>query len=129
MDKRKNDKSGVLRTLEVVVAIVMSIIALLYILPVTQSQSRQVNIPDYLPLIDSFRNAVVANDSIKALSIVDDYLSPLYPDYDFNLSISSNPNYIMSINSSSNIHSRTFFICGNITKTDFYFVRVYYWKR
>ncbi len=129
MVKCKNNKSGVLRTLEVVVSIVMSIIALLYILPTTQSHSYQVIIPDYFPLMNSFRNAVVANDSAKALSIVDNYLSPLYPDYNFNLSISSNPNYVMSINSSSNIHSRTFFICGNITKTDFYFVRIYYWRK
>lgn len=126
---RRNNKSGVLRTMEVVVSIVVSILALLYILPTTQSHSHQVSTPDYFPLMDSFRNAVVADNSTEALSVADKYLLALYPDYNFNLSISDSPNYIMSINSSSNIHSQTFFICGNITSTKFYFVRIYYWKK
>ncbi len=129
MGRSRKNKGGVLRTLEVVISIILSIIALLYILPTTQTRSHQVIIPDYFPLMNSFRNAVVADDSAGALSVVDEYLIPLYPDYNFNLSISENPNYIMNINSSNNVHSKTFFICGNSTATKFYFVRIYYWKK
>ncbi len=123
------NKQGVLRTLEVVIAIVISLTVLVSILPHNQTQERSPEIPNYFIFEEDFRDAVLSGNSSKVEESINSSLSHLYPAYNFVVSISDNFDYIPRLNASTDVYSKTFFISSNLTTFKGYFVRVYYWKR
>ncbi len=125
----EHGKKGILRTLEVVFAIMISFIFLLYVMPQqTFKQEEKPSIIPYLLNDYEFRNAVSSNNITKMNERISQRMNILYPDYNFTVSISSDPNYILNLNHKT-VYSESLFIIGNITSERNHVVRIYYWRK
>ncbi len=123
------NNKGAFRTMEVIMAAVIGIIVLLSVLPKQVKTDNTVRISSYLIYNDEFRQLVIKNDTTGLKNFLDTQIAILYPEFNFDISVSKDPNYILTFNQTTDIYSKSFLIAGNITNVKDYIVRIYYWKK
>ncbi len=125
----KNHKKGLLKTLEVFLAIVIGFVFLTTILPKQSfNVDEKPSLRGLLLYDDIFRNAVLSNNITLIKERINSRMSVLYPDFGFNVSVSQDPNDLLYFDD-KDVFSEAIFIVGNETLINHSIVRLYYWKR
>jgi len=125
----KHYKRGLLKTLEVFLAIVIGFVFLTTILPKQSfNVDEKPSLRGLLLYDDIFRNAVLSNNITLIKERINSRMSVLYPDFGFNVSVSQDPNDLLYFDD-KDVFSEAIFIVGNETLINHSIVRLYYWKR
>ena len=125
----KDHKRGLLKTLEVFLAIVIGFVFLTTILPKQSFNVDEKPSLGGLLLYDNiFRNAVLSNNITLIKERINSRMSVLYSDFGFNVSVSQDPNDLLYFDD-KDVFSEAIFIVGNETLINHSIVRLYYWKR
>jgi len=121
------NKKAYLRTIEVVIAVIITFAFVYFVFPRSQTPEEKVNL-DVLKVLENnpgFRNCLMSDDYNCTASYLKDYVPK---NYDFVFDISENPE-IMRVNlPEKNINTETIYIAGNITLYSPKFLKIYYWR-
>lgn len=130
MIKQANDnKKGIFKTIEMMITILLTFIFALVIsdhLGVQETVDHDFRIKDVLQKNIGFRNCVLSNNQSCLDSTVRVYLNPLY---DFSITISKNPDYVLTGLPDSQVYVESMFIAGNYTTIDSRIVKVYIYEK
>ena len=123
----KNKKAYV-RTIEALAAIIITFLFIAYVVPKHSTAGvRESNIEllQFLEKNDDFRNCVFDEDEECASLIIEEYLDSKY---DFEVSISNNPNFVKLGLPDKEIFVDSIYIAGSNTLYKPLIVKLYYWK-
>ncbi len=121
------NKKAYLRTLEAFMAVFITFVFVIYILPAYVTDDKLTESINLLtPLADELRDC-------NNVSCVESSIANFDPDfvkkYDYIINISSDPNVIVEGLPKKNIYTDSVYIVGNITNYEPRIIRIYYWER
>jgi hypothetical protein len=122
------NKKGFMRTLEAFVAIMMTILFVIFILPDNRTDtvdSPNINVLEILSQDYTFRNCIIIENYTCVQSYFDEHIDVGYYNYTFN--ISSDYSARARIRR-DNVFLKTFFVAGNDTVYEPKILKLYYWR-
>ena len=121
------NKKGYLRTLEVMVAVLLTFAFVAYVLQdytEKEGPSKAVNL--LTPLANDIRNCYTINCVDSA---IDSYDPDFSRKYDYLINISSDPNAVVTGLPAKNVYVDSVFISGNESLYSPKIIKIYYWLR
>ena len=121
------NRKAYLRTIEVMIAILVTFLFVYYVFPKSQTpqESENLGILNVLEKSPDFRNCVIIPD----YNCTESYLRSYMPkNYDFVFDISENPGVVRANLPEKNINTETVYIAGNISAYAPKIVSLYYWR-
>jgi competence protein ComGC len=124
-----HNKKAYVKTIEMFIAIVMTFIFLVILIPRASQQDKQdvgTGILARLEQRDAFRSCVLLRDNSCLYDLVNNSLPRRYQ---FDITVSEDPSYKPVLNATENIYTDSVFIAGNDTMYNGTTVRLFYWVR
>lgn len=125
-------KKAYLKTLEAVIAIVLSFIFLIFLIPSkpdTQERRPDLDLINVLGQNPTFRTCVLIENYSCTNTTFEAYYPQVIIDYNYRFNISSDPKISGIELPAANIHSESLVIAGNDTYINPKTVRLYYWLK
>lgn len=126
----KNSKKGFYRTLEVLIAIVLTFLFVAFFIPqfteTEQPLKPSLNILPRLEQNDEFRSCAVGDDADCLESKIEEVIPLLYG---YKVSVSNDVNYEETDLPSKDIYIESIFIGSNVTQFNPKIVKLYYWRK
>ncbi|MBD3310207.1 hypothetical protein GF351_03230 [Candidatus Woesearchaeota archaeon] len=125
--RNMGSKKGYVRTLEVVIAIVLTLIFLMFLVPRVSPDDRQSVKAGVLAALEQnqdFRDCALARNVSCVESMAEDVLPERYS---LKVNISSDPEEQPGIDVQGDIYSDSLFIAGSDTSYNATIVRLWYW--
>ena len=121
------NKKSFLRTIEVMIAVLITFIFIFFVFPKSQTPEEKVQLEVLKVLENSpeFRNCILGLDYNCTGDFLNDYVPK---NYGFVFDISDNPDIFRANLPEKNINTETLYIAGNITSYSPKFVKLYYWR-
>ncbi len=123
------NKKAFLRTIEAVIAVVITFIVLVVIFPknnISEYQKSSLNNLELMNDDENLRNCIYSDNLSCAESIIRNYLPN---SYDFQYLITSNPNDFIYSLPKTKIHTTNIVFAGNNYIYDFRVLKIYYWLK
>lgn len=121
-------KSGILKTLEAIIALFLTFLILIIFLPPAQVEQTQ-DIEGFLNILakdDGFRSCAMSKNS----TCLNHSINANLPDnFDFTFNISDRPSTIVGGLPDVEIFSESVYLAGNVTSQSTAILRVFYWNK
>jgi len=127
--KNKKKKKGVIRTLEMVIAVIITFLFIIFILPGQKkiTEQKPYIFKDF-PYNEDFRNAVLSENYTLVRSFLEERFNASAKNYNFSFIITQNQNFSLVLRN-RDVFSESLLIYNKTNSSKYKILRVYYWKK
>ncbi|MGB9748480.1 MAG: hypothetical protein ACP5OZ_03205 [Candidatus Woesearchaeota archaeon] len=125
----KKKREGVIRTLEMVVAVIITLLFIIFVLPEQNKFKEQKSyIFRNFPYNEDFRSAVLNENYTLVRAFLEEIFNASAKNYNFSFIITKNQNLSL-VFADKDVFSESLFIYNKTNSSKYKIIRIYYWKK